>query len=92
MYAEAAVDGSEATTWSPTASPATLTVDLGTVQTVSSVVTKWGATAPASSRILTSTDGTTFTQFGNPTGARYVRVEVTSSGTTHAELAELEVR
>jgi F5/8 type C domain len=100
MYAEAAVDGSEATSWSPTASPATLTVDLGTQTTVSSVVTKWGATAPASSRILTSTDGTTWTartvdatgKLQTPVTARYVRVEVTSSGTTHAELAELEVR
>jgi trehalose/maltose hydrolase-like predicted phosphorylase len=99
MYAEAAVDGSTATIWSPLVSPASLTADLGKVTRVSSVVTNWSV-KPASSRILTSTDGTAWTEARvGPTGklqgrvdARYVRVEVTSSGTTHPGLRELEVR
>ena len=100
MYAEAAVDGSAATFWAPTASSADLTVDLGTVTRVSSVVTTWTDTPPASSRILTSADGTTWTEahvdsagkLSDPVDARHVRVEVTSAGTTHPGLRELEVR
>ena len=42
-YAEAAVDGSAATVWSPTTSPANLTVDLGKVTRVSSVLATWTA-------------------------------------------------
>ena len=98
-YAEAAVDGSAATVWSPTASSASLTVDLGKLTRISSVVTTWGDTQPATSRILTSTDGTTWTErrrsstgkLQPPVDARYVRVEVTSSGTTHPGLRELVV-
>jgi trehalose/maltose hydrolase-like predicted phosphorylase len=98
-YAEAAVDGSTATTWAPTASPGTLTVDLGSVVRLSSVVARW-ATAPASSQVLASQDGTTFTAVrlgsdGNVNGrvdARYVRLVATASGTTMPELRALEVR
>jgi trehalose/maltose hydrolase-like predicted phosphorylase len=98
-YAEAAVDGSTATTWAPTASPGTLTVDLGSAARLSSVVAQW-ATAPASSRVLVSQDGTTFTEIsvgtdgkvGGRVDARYVRLEATASGTTMPELRELEVR
>ena len=86
--------------WSPTTSPANLTVDLGKVTRVSSVVTRWADTKRPSTRILTSTDGTTWTErranasgtLQTPVDARYVRVEVTSSGTTHPGLRELEVR
>jgi hypothetical protein len=100
MYAEAAVDGSAATFWAPTASSADLTVDLGTVTRVSSVVITWSDTPPASSRILTSADGTTWTEahvdstgkLNDPIDARYVRTEVTSAGTTHPGIRELEVR
>jgi hypothetical protein len=99
QYAEAAVDGSAATAWSPTASPASLTVDLGATTRVSSVTPTWGDTAPASSRVLTSTDGSSWTErkvgstgkLQPPVDARFVRVEVTSSGTTHAALRELVV-
>ena len=98
-YAEAAVDGSAATVWTPAGSPANLTVDLGSVTRIASVVTTWGDTAPATSRILTSTDGSTWTErrvssAGKLTpavDARYVRVEVTSAGTTHPSLRELAV-
>jgi trehalose/maltose hydrolase-like predicted phosphorylase len=99
-YAEAAVDGSAATVWSPAASPASLTVDLGQLTRISSVVTTWGDVTPATSRILTSTDGTTWTErragsagkLQPPADARYVRIEVTSSGTAHPGLRELVVR
>ena len=99
-YAEAAVDGSVATVWSPTTSPANLTVDLGNVTLVSSVVTRWVDAKRPNTRILTSTDGTTWTErhanssgtLQSPVDARYVRLEVTSSGKTHPGLRELEVR
>jgi trehalose/maltose hydrolase-like predicted phosphorylase len=99
-YAEAAVDGSAATVWTPTTSPANLTVDLGSVIRVSTVTTTWSVTKRPSTRILTSTDGTTWLEsrvnasgkLQVPVDARYVRVEVTSSGTTRPGLRELEVR
>ena len=98
-YAEAAVDGSAATVWSPTASPASLTVDLGKVTRISSVVTTWSVTKRPSSRILTSTDGTTWTErranssgkLQSPVDARYVRVELTSTSTTPPSMRELAV-
>ena len=98
-YAEAAVDGSTATTWAPTASPGTLTVDLGSVHQLSSVVAQW-AVAPAKVRVSASQDGSTYTAVqlggdGKVNGsveARYVRVEATASRTTVPELRELEVR
>jgi trehalose/maltose hydrolase-like predicted phosphorylase len=98
QYAEAAVDGSAATVWSPTASQASLTVDLGKVTRISSAVTSWGDKKRPSSVILTSTDGTTWTErrvnatgtLQQPVDARYVRVEVTSSGTPPS-LRELAV-
>jgi trehalose/maltose hydrolase-like predicted phosphorylase len=99
MYAEAAVDGSTATVWSPTTSPATLTVDLGKVTRVSSVVADWSV-KPAGARVLTSADGSTWTEakvgstgkLQGPADARYVRVEATWSGTTNPGLRELTVR
>ena len=99
MYAEAAVDGSTATVWSPTASPAMLTVDLGTVKRVTSVIADWSV-KPASSRVLTSAGGATYTEakvgstgkLQSPVDARYVRLEATWSGTTNPGLRELTVR
>jgi F5/8 type C domain-containing protein len=61
MYAEAAVDGSRATIWAPTATTASETVDLRQKQTVGRVVTRWTDTVPSSSRLLTSPDGNTWT-------------------------------
>jgi hypothetical protein len=99
-YAEAAVDGSVATVWSPTASPASLSVDLGKATLVSSVVATWTDTKRTSTRVLTSTDGTAWTEqrvnasgkLQTPVSARFVRVEVTSSATPLPGLRELEVR
>jgi hypothetical protein len=99
-YAEAAVDGSTATAWSASASPATLTVDFGRVTRISAVNAAWGDTEPASSRILSSTDGTSWTErrvgangrLQPPTDARYVRLEISSAGEEHPSLRELTVR
>ena len=104
MYAEAAVDGSEATFWAPEASAANLSVDLGKVTRVSSVIASWTEIKPASYRILVSNDGTAWTEarvgstgkLQGPVDARYVRVDVTSavtsSGPTHPGLQELVVQ
>jgi trehalose/maltose hydrolase-like predicted phosphorylase len=98
MYADAAVDGSTATAWTPTTASASETVDLRQTIRIRRVVTRWTAT-PASSTVLTSSDGTTWTAVSrDSTGklapsvtARYVRVQVTRSGTTATGLRELEV-
>ena len=66
---------------------------------ITRVVTTWADSKAPAHRILTSTDGTTWTERRtNPQGtlqapvdARYVRVEVTGSGTTHPSLRELAV-
>ena len=99
MYAEAAVDGSLATIWAPTATTASVTVDLRQEQTVGRVVTRRTDTVPSSSRILTSRDGNTWTaakvgpdgKIRPRTTARYVRVEMTRSSTKRTGLRELEV-
>ncbi|MDP9293989.1 MAG: discoidin domain-containing protein [Actinomycetota bacterium] len=99
MYAEAAVDGSRATIWAPTATTASLTVDLRQKQTIGRVVTRWTDTVASSSRILTSPNGNTWTAatvgsdgtLASPTTARYVRVEITRLGTERTGLRELEV-
>ena len=100
QYAEAAVDGSAATVWSPTASPASLTVDLGTVTRISSVVTTWGDAKPAEQphpdlhgwhERGRSAMSARRAGCSRRSSARYVRVEVTSSGTTHPSLRELAV-
>jgi trehalose/maltose hydrolase-like predicted phosphorylase len=87
MYAEAAVDGSIATAWTPTASTASLTVDLGQSVKIKQVIARWTGTAPAYT-ISTSSDGTTWSRMKPGTTARYVRVEVTRSG---SGLGALEV-
>jgi hypothetical protein len=77
MYAEAAVDGSDATFWAPTAASASLTSDLGARTRVTGVAVEWTDQRPTSSRIETSLDGTTWTPMRNATYARYVRVSLT---------------
>ncbi|MEA2297040.1 MAG: hypothetical protein QOE86_4679, partial [Solirubrobacteraceae bacterium] len=78
MYAEAAVDGSDATIWAPVDATASLTVDLGKTTRVKDVQVHWTDTLPSSPKIETSTDGTTWTTAGHGTvQARYVRVTMT---------------
>jgi len=99
MYAEAAVDGSEATIWAPDDATGSTTVDLGRRVKVKTVVVHWTDTLPASSSIATSLDGSTWTtattdssgKLRNPTNARYVRVTLTRSGTDRTGVRELVV-
>ncbi|WP_427920183.1 discoidin domain-containing protein [Streptomyces sp. cg40] len=87
-YPEAAVDGSPATTWSPGADRASLTVDLGRPVRVGTVRPTW-TKRPGSYTVEASADGRAW-HAPNGTPARYVRVTV--RGGTGAALAELDVR
>ena len=100
MYAEATVDGSDATVWAPAALSANVTVDLGSTRQISHVSVSWTDTLPTSSRIETSTDGTTWTtasadstgQLPKPVKARYVRVSMTrADGVARTGIEELVV-
>ncbi|MET7680357.1 glycosyl hydrolase family 65 protein [Streptomyces sp. NPDC005423] len=83
---EAAVDGSSSTTWSPRASRAALTVDLGRAVPVGTVRAAW-TTAPASFAAEVSADRRHW-RTPDRGGARYVRLTVRGP----AVLAELVVR
>lgn len=76
LYAEAAVDGSRATVWSPDtdADTASLTVDLGTPTRTGRITPQWSA-RPASSRVETSADGRTWAAPGGDP-VRWVRITV----------------
>jgi hypothetical protein len=76
-YAEAAVDGSEATAWAPADTTGSLTVDLGGRTRVTDVAVHYTNTAPTASKVETSSDGASWTAFKTATYARYVRVTVT---------------
>ena len=97
-YAEAAVDGSPATTWELDATgPGSLTVDLGAPQRISRITPQWTDTKPVSSRLLTSVDGVHFREAAPemPEGrtARFVRVELTNpEGEGNAGLREVTVQ
>jgi hypothetical protein len=99
MYAEAAVDGSEATIWAPDATTGSETVDLGSRQKLKTIAVHWTDTLPTSSSIATSTDGTTWStvtpdstgKLRNPTTARYVRVTLTKPTNQRAGIREIVV-
>ena len=100
MYAEAAVDGSEATIWAPDAAMGSTTVDLGRRVKVRTIAVHWTDARPASSSIETSLDGSTWTAaqttdasgtLKNPTYARYVRVTLTRAGEDRTGIRELVV-
>ncbi len=100
MYAEAAVDGSEATIWAPTDASASLTVDLGKRTKVTAIAVSWTDTLPASSTIETSLDGNTWAaappadsagRLRNSVNARYVRVTLTRAGEERTGIREVVV-
>jgi trehalose/maltose hydrolase-like predicted phosphorylase len=103
MYAEAAVDGSEATFWAPdpTAGGGNLTVDLGARTKISGIAVDWTDALPASSSIQVSLDGNKWTsappadasgKLRNPVEARYVRVNMTvASGAPRTGIREVSV-
>jgi trehalose/maltose hydrolase-like predicted phosphorylase len=103
LYAEAAVDGSEATIWAPAPTPGngSLTVDLRRRTQVRSILPRFTDTQPSSYRILTSADGRQWTEapsadpdgrLAHPVQARYVRVELTRPEDQRAGIRELEVK
>ncbi|MFJ2767695.1 discoidin domain-containing protein [Streptomyces sp. NPDC087300] len=74
LYAAAAVDGNPATTWSPTARNASLTVDLGRPARLGAITPDW-AVRPASHRVEASRNGDTW-HAPDATPVRYVRITV----------------
>ncbi|MHA6797848.1 glycosyl hydrolase family 65 protein [Bounagaea algeriensis] len=96
-YAEAAVDGSEATTWALDERSGALTVDLGRPAPVERIVPSWTDVRPEGVRFSTSLDGEHFTETPaepeTPRTARFVRVELTGPAQQeqHAGLRELRV-
>jgi hypothetical protein len=76
-YAEAAVDGSDATAWAPADTTGSVTDDLGGSTRLSDVTVHYTDAPPTSSKVEVSSDGTAWKVFKTPTSARYVRVTIT---------------
>jgi len=96
-YAEAAVDGNDATSWVLRGARGSMTVDLGRTRRISEIDPKWTNPGPESVRLSTSVSGRRFEPAGTrmPGGraARFVRVELTGPAEPpHAGLSELHVR
>lgn len=103
-----AVDGSNYTGWlSASGAPQWIRVDLGAAQLISRVVFNWGSAYAQEYEVQVSTNGSTWSTVSSvtagdggqdsitltPVSARYVRVNMTVSGTTASNLSlnELEV-
>ncbi|MEU4028860.1 discoidin domain-containing protein [Streptomyces anulatus] len=93
LYAEAAVDGAPATSWSPDGAEGSLTVDLGAKPLrLASVTPARSDTAPASYTVETSLDGRFWRPYLAGDTARKVRVTVRSEDPEKpVGLAELRV-
>ncbi|MFJ2431683.1 discoidin domain-containing protein [Streptomyces anulatus] len=93
LYAEAAVDGAPATSWSPDGAEGSLTVDLGAKPLrLASVTPAWSDTAPVSYTVETSLDGRFWRPYLAGDTARKVRVTVRSEDPEKpVGLAELRV-
>ncbi|QYA96569.1 discoidin domain-containing protein [Streptomyces anulatus] len=93
LYAEAAVDGAPATSWSPDGAEGSLTVDLGAKPLrLASVTPSWSDTAPVSYIVETSLDGRFWRPYLAGDTARKVRVTVRSEDPEKpVGLAELRV-
>ncbi|MFD4796646.1 glycosyl hydrolase family 95 catalytic domain-containing protein [Streptomyces anulatus] len=93
LYAEAAVDGAPATSWSPDGAEGSLTVDLGAKPLrLASVTPSWSGTAPVSYIVETSLDGRFWRPYLAGDTARKVRVTVRSEDPEKpVGLAELRV-
>ncbi|MFD8799467.1 discoidin domain-containing protein [Streptomyces atroolivaceus] len=79
LYAEAAVDGSPSTSWSPDGATGTLTVTLRQVTRIASIAPRWADAAPASHTLETSLDGRTWRPYEPGDVARQVRLTVRSA-------------
>ncbi|MFJ4706909.1 glycosyl hydrolase family 65 protein [Streptomyces anulatus] len=93
LYAEAAVDGAGATSWSPDGAEGSLTVDLGPRPLrITAVTPRWSDVPPASHTLETSLDGRFWRPFLAGDTARKVRVTVRSQDPEKpVGLAELRV-
>lgn len=96
LYAEAAVDGSEATVWAPAEASGSVTVDLGRRLRVTDITAVWTDATPASYRILVSDNGAQWTEAplrsDGTLRARYVRVELTQAASDEQTgIRELQV-
>ncbi|WP_327180144.1 discoidin domain-containing protein [Streptomyces sp. NBC_01335] len=93
LYAQAAVDGSPATAWSPDGATGTLTVRLDHALRITSVTPVWSDVPPASHTVEASADGRTWQPYVPGATARAVRVTVVSADPAKpAGIAELGVR
>ncbi len=97
--AKLAVDGNPNTRWAstnfvlnPPFTPQTLEIDLGAEQSVGRVEVDWEAAYASTYRILTSTDGTTFTQAAEQTIANPPSGPVVAQTTSFAPRAARYVR
>ncbi|MFE5243767.1 MULTISPECIES: glycosyl hydrolase family 65 protein [unclassified Streptomyces] len=79
LYAEAAVDGSPATSWSPDGAAGTLTVSLRRATRIASLTPRWTDIAPAAHTLETSLDGRAWRPFRPGDTARQVRLTVRSA-------------
>ncbi|MFF1649804.1 glycosyl hydrolase family 65 protein [Streptomyces sp. NPDC058240] len=78
LYAAAAVDGSQATAWSPDGATGALTVDLERTGAVTAAEPEWTDTRPSSYHLDTSPDGTHWQPYRAGALARLVRLTVES--------------
>jgi len=99
MYADAAVDGSSATSWTPDGKKGSLTVRLKKAVASGTVKPQWAGAEPASHRVQVSADGKHWRDAGDGSGAgkhsafRYVRVSVTAKDAKKpAGIEELSVK
>lgn len=79
LYAEAAVDGSPSTSWSPEGAAGTLTVALRNATRIAALTPRWTDVAPASHTLETSLDGRTWRPFQPGDTARRIRLTVRSA-------------
>ncbi|MET9483728.1 discoidin domain-containing protein [Streptomyces sp. NPDC006638] len=82
QYANAAVDGSEATSWIPTTPTSTLTVTLPHPTRITTVTPHWTTPTPPSHRVETSPDATHWQPFHPGTETQHIRLNLTQSPTT----------
>ncbi|MGW0786064.1 glycosyl hydrolase family 65 protein [Streptomyces sp. NPDC002913] len=79
LYAEAAVDGSPSTSWSPDGAAGTLTVSLRRATRIAALTPRWKDIAPAAHTLETSLDGRAWRPFRPGDTARQVRLTVRSA-------------
>ncbi|WP_446039910.1 discoidin domain-containing protein [Streptomyces sp. SID1121] len=82
LYANAAVDGSDATSWVPTTATSALTVTLPRPTRIATVTPHWTTPTAPSYQVETSTDATHWQPFRPGTRTRHIRLTLTQRPTT----------